>query len=42
MSAQLVEKADRVLFTCGTKDPHDKESILSDKNRGQRKMTIES
>ena len=42
MSTQLVEKADRPLFTCGTKDPHDKETILSEKNRGQRKVIIES
>ena len=42
MSTLLVEKADRALFTCGTKDPHDEESILSEKNRGQKKMIIES
>ena len=42
MSTLLVEKADRAPFTCGTKDPHDEESILSEKNRGQRKMIIES
>lgn len=41
MSAQLGEKADRALFTCRTKDPCDEESILSEKNRGQRKMIIE-
>ena len=41
MSAQLGEKADRALFTCTTKDPCDEESILSEKNRGQRKMIFE-
>lgn len=42
MSAQLIEKAGRAVFTRRTEDPHDKEFILTEESKGEEKRIAES